>query len=113
MLEALWYYICFLFVLVLFFPGGKKKAQPFPDLEGNEPVADFVSKYKKQCLLRKTQFREMQEKFNNEKPNSGQTLMGAQLYDFSIFSAQKISGQKHLAFPKGGSRANSGKTWKR
>eukprot|EP00435_Cladocopium_sp_Y103_P013754 s1834_g3.t1 len=45
---------------------GKKKPQPFPDLEGTESVADFISKYKKQCLLRKTQFREMQEKFDSD-----------------------------------------------
>ena len=45
-------------------------------------MADFVSKYKKQCLLRKTQFREMQEKFDSEKPTSGETLMVAQMYAF-------------------------------
>lgn len=78
MFEVAGYSICFLFVLILFVPGGKKKAQPFPDLEGEESTADFVSKYKKQCLLRKTQFREMQEKFDSEKPVSGQTLVGAQ-----------------------------------
>ena len=54
--------------------GGKKKANPFPDLEGEESASDFVSKYKKQCLLKKTQYRELQEKFDAEKPLTGKTL---------------------------------------
>ena len=56
--------------------GGKTKAaSPFPELEGEETASDFVAKYKKQCLVKKTQYRELQEKFDAEKPLTGKTLV--------------------------------------
>ena len=54
--------------------GGKKKGGPFPDIEGEESAADFVAKYKRACLGRKTAHRELQEKIASENPVCGKTL---------------------------------------
>ena len=54
--------------------GGKKKAIAFPELEGEESVQDFLAKYKRQCLSRKSLLRDLQERIAEEKPISGQNL---------------------------------------
>lgn len=53
--------------------GTKKKANPFPDIEGEESAADFVSKYKRACIGRKTFFKDIQDKVAAEAPSTGQT----------------------------------------
>ena len=53
---------------------GKKKAVAFPSLEGEETVEEFVGKYKRQCISRKSLYRELLERFETEKPVSGKTL---------------------------------------
>ncbi len=53
--------------------GPKKKTNPFPDIEGDENANDFVNKYKRACIGRKTMFKDIQDKFEAEKPSTGQT----------------------------------------
>lgn len=57
--------------------GGSKKVKsnPFPDIEGQESTGDFVAKYKKACIQRKTAHKELQDKFDKEQPSTGKTLL--------------------------------------
>ena len=45
----------------------KKKAAGLPELDGEESVADFVSKYKKTCLNKRQVFRETSERLVKEE----------------------------------------------
>ena len=47
---------------------------PFPTLEGNETVAQFVAKYKKACLSRRSAYNEVLEKVGAETPAAGKKL---------------------------------------
>jgi|Cyp1metagenome_2_1107374.scaffolds.fasta_scaffold22817_9 hypothetical protein len=51
-----------------------KKSDPFPSIEGDEPLQEFVSKYKKACLNRKTMFRELHEKWQALQSQTGKNL---------------------------------------
>lgn len=54
-------------------PAGNAAA-PFPTLEGSETVAQFVAKYKKACLSRRSAYNEVLEKWDAQKPVSGKKL---------------------------------------
>ena len=47
--------------------GAKKKGAALPDLDGDETVAEFVSKYKKTCLNKRQIFRETAERLTREQ----------------------------------------------
>ena len=55
--------------------GLKRKADPFPCVDGEEACTDYIAKYKKACLNRKGVFRELQEKWD------GMQLKGAKQLD--------------------------------
>lgn len=55
-------------------PKAVKGGAPFPSLEGQETVAQFVGKYKKACLSRRATFNELVQKWAEQKPATGQTL---------------------------------------
>ena len=59
------------------FGGGQKKPKslPFPDIEGQESTSDFVAKYKRACIGRKTAHKDLQDKFDQEQPSTGKTLL--------------------------------------
>ena len=50
----------------------------FPSIDGAETVAEFVQKYKKACLSRRTAFKDLDERWTQAKPTSGQTLSSSQ-----------------------------------
>lgn len=53
----------------------EEKKPPFPDLDGQETVAEFLAKYKKHCLGKKTAYKELQDKIAEEKPSTGTNLV--------------------------------------
>ena len=74
--------------------GGKKpKALPFPSLEGEESVTDFLAKYKRQCIARKSLLREVLEKVEAEKPQTGKSLAFNSFFYEQISSALSDKGQ--------------------
>lgn len=40
-----------------------KKSEPFPSIEGNETLQEFITKYKKAVLNRRSVFRDLQERW--------------------------------------------------
>ena len=52
-------------------PINKRKADPFPTVEGSESCGDFVNKYKKACLNRRAVFKELVDKWETAKVKGG------------------------------------------
>ncbi len=53
---------------------GKKKSVPFPDIEGEESVQDFLAKYKRGLLGRRTAYKDMLQKWTDASPATGAFL---------------------------------------
>lgn len=64
-------------------PQPKAKSNPFPALEGTESASEYVAKYKKALLNRRTVFKEVLEKWEKANPTTGKTFRFK--FDCSIF----------------------------
>ena len=56
-------------------PPPKLPKNPFPSIDGDESVEDFVSRYKKALLNRRSQFRGCHEQWMANPPKTGQCLV--------------------------------------
>lgn len=54
--------------------GPKKKSVPFPDIEGDESVQDFLTKYKRGLLGRRSAYKDILQKWTDASPTTGAYL---------------------------------------
>ena len=78
-----------------------KKSDPFPSIEGEEPLQEFVSKYKKACLNRKGVFRDLHEKWQTLQGQTGQTGKNlGSIKSHLVFSSDLLSGNVFWLHPR-------------
>lgn len=62
--------------------GPKPPKNPYPSIDGEETVDEFVSRYKKALLNKRSQFRAIHEQWQANPPKTGQCLVLHILYCF-------------------------------
>lgn len=81
-------------------PVPKRKPSAFPSIDGEETVDEFVNRYKKALLNKRSQFRTIHEQWQSNPPKTGQCLVLHTSYCFFFRGIDHFWASSIQSFPQ-------------